>query len=513
MRKVLLVEDEPLELIALRGNVRRIYGDSLDILEAEDGTDALALCEKQNPDIVLADINIPGISGLELIQILSESGFTGKILIITAYDTSDYIRQALSLGVIGYLLKPVRTEELEKEMEKCFALLKRDQELRKNEIRRTAVSSYAEQYLVRDLLRGQFPGEILRDAYGWPQDQELSACVIVCQEHEQDAGSLPEQTQLQQFFLVLQGRQDGCRFLFLQSRETLPREQILVNVQACAMELSRHESAGCVMAVSDVAVSYEQLKDTAFRLRQSLCEKENGLYFQTMAADIFFDAAEQNKMTKRWQQRLREGQAEAFTRMLRRKAAAPGSYWAVISILLLTWDAFDDSVPLVPLAEMFGTQRPFSAFEKWLGNYYQCHAMTVQAGGDRGKIQYAVAWLKEHFQEDISRNALAEKLGLSETYFSSLFKQETGESFVQMLNEIRIHHALELIEEGETDMNRIAASCGYYSRKYFLEVFKRVVGCPVTDYEKHVQKGKLKGEPDRHSDLLPAKEKEDRKDE
>lgn len=97
--RVLIVEDEPLEQIALCGNVKKIYQDKLEILTAEDGIEAKRICAERKPDIALVDINIPGISGLELIHFLVEQKFAGKILIITAYDTSDYIRQALTLDI------------------------------------------------------------------------------------------------------------------------------------------------------------------------------------------------------------------------------------------------------------------------------------------------------------------------------------------------------------------------------------------------------------------------------
>ena len=77
---------------------------------------------------------------------------------------------------------------------------------------------------------------------------------------------------------------------------------------------------------------------------------------------------------------------------------------------------------------------------------------------------------------------IAEELGLSAAYFSNLFKQQTGKNFVTLLHEIRIEHAIGLINQGENDMEKIAKQCGYVSKKYFFEAFKRTTGQSVTQY-------------------------------
>lgn len=487
---VLIVEDEPLEAIALEGNVKRIYGDTFEIRRAEDGLEALEICAKKAPDIALIDINIPGISGLELIQKLMEKDFSGKILIITAYDTSDYIRQALSLGVIDYLLKPVHTKELQEAMEKCIALLRKEKEQQEREISRTVVSSYAEQYLVQDILEARFPKETLKNAYQWPDDGKLSVSVVgFCGEEGKNAEAylkifLDKDKPFQKYFHVVSSVVDGTILLFLQSRFTGTRQKLLVMQQVCVQAMWR-QIEGRTMIAGGVTATYEELCEDAHQVLENVKKAGRGLQIKQSAADEIAQGADRVKLCKKWEQRLREGQPESFARMFRRKVCDSGQLWGYVSLLFHSFFGFDDTVDLMEIFEIFEREKPYAQFERWLEAYYgKKRGCEEKAVDEKGMIQFAVEWMGEHFAEDISRFTVSEKLGLTETYFSHLFKQETGKSFVQALTELRVQQARKMLDAGITDLDEIAESCGYHNKKYFLEVFKRFTGYRITDYQR-----------------------------
>lgn len=492
MASVLIVEDEPLEGIALAGNVKRIYGDTFEILRAEDGLEALEICERKAPDIALVDINIPGISGLELIQTLMKKDFKGKILIITAYDTSDYIRQALSLGVIDYLLKPVHTKELQEAMEKCIGLLKKEREQRAREISRNVVSSYAEQYLVQDILEGRFPKETLKNAYQWSDDGNLAVSAIGFQtrgskkKEEYLKAFLDAEKPFQRYFYVVSAVIEGTVLLFLQSRFQESRQKLLVIQQACVQTMwGQIADTDGAMIVTNVVSTYQELCEDSHQVLEDIKKAKNGLQIRQIAANEILQGTDCAKLCKKWEHRLREGQPESFVRMFRRKVSDPKQFWGYVSLLLYTFFDFDDSVDSLELFELFQKEKPYVQFEKWLTSYYEKNCgYQKETVDEKGMIQFAVEWMKEHFAEDISRFTISEKIGLTETYFSHLFKRETGKSFVQVLTEIRIHHAEEMMDIGITDLDEIAKACGYYNKKYFLEVFKRSTGYRITDYQR-----------------------------
>ena len=103
--KVVVVEDETLTRIDL---VEILKENGYDVVgEASDGIEAVEVCKKLQPDIVLLDIKIPYISGLKAANILKEEGFQGCVIILTAYNIAEYIQEASNTIVMGYVLKPI----------------------------------------------------------------------------------------------------------------------------------------------------------------------------------------------------------------------------------------------------------------------------------------------------------------------------------------------------------------------------------------------------------------------
>ena len=91
--------------------------------EASDGEEALALCRKLKPDIIITDIRMPGINGLDLINTINEEKINSRLIIISGYSDFKYAQQAIKLGVVDYILKPVENDELVRIVKKCIRLI------------------------------------------------------------------------------------------------------------------------------------------------------------------------------------------------------------------------------------------------------------------------------------------------------------------------------------------------------------------------------------------------------
>ena len=111
MATVLIVDDEELSRIVLRKLVTRLFPGTEIAGEAENGRLAIELAESLKPDIILMDIKIPVINGLDAAARIRESRPDTRIIIFSAFDSFGFAQRALNLGLSGYLLKPVREEE------------------------------------------------------------------------------------------------------------------------------------------------------------------------------------------------------------------------------------------------------------------------------------------------------------------------------------------------------------------------------------------------------------------
>ncbi len=111
MIRVLIAEDQAMVLGALAA-LLELEGDVEVVAQARDGHEALALARQLEPDIVVTDIEMPHMTGLELAQALKEAGVASKVVILTTFARSGYLRRALDAGVAGYLLKDAPASQL-----------------------------------------------------------------------------------------------------------------------------------------------------------------------------------------------------------------------------------------------------------------------------------------------------------------------------------------------------------------------------------------------------------------
>ena len=101
------------------------YGIS-EVYEAEDGGEALEIALKEKPDIVITDIRMPELSGIDLMKKLNENSIFSKMIVVSGYDDFEYAQGALRMGAINYLLKPVDEEELLDSVKRCVEELKKE---------------------------------------------------------------------------------------------------------------------------------------------------------------------------------------------------------------------------------------------------------------------------------------------------------------------------------------------------------------------------------------------------
>lgn len=122
-RKVILVvDDEPRSRQGIKKTIERNAIDRYEVLTAENATEAIKQIHQQKVHVLITDIRMPEVTGLEMLQQLKEKAQDPVVIIISAYSEFDYAHQALELGVVNYLLKPIAKEKLMEAIEKAIAM-------------------------------------------------------------------------------------------------------------------------------------------------------------------------------------------------------------------------------------------------------------------------------------------------------------------------------------------------------------------------------------------------------
>jgi two-component system, response regulator YesN len=125
MYSILIVDDEITICKGIKFLIEKLDSNDIgEVLTAFSGEEAENLCSKVKPDIIITDICMPGLSGLELIRRLKESGSSSKIIVLSAHSEFEYARSAFKLGIEDYLLKPTRISKLREVLQVVISDLK-----------------------------------------------------------------------------------------------------------------------------------------------------------------------------------------------------------------------------------------------------------------------------------------------------------------------------------------------------------------------------------------------------
>ncbi|MDN5341180.1 response regulator [Oceanotoga sp. DSM 15011] len=131
--KIVIADDEPITRQDLR-EILEIAGYNV-VADASDGFDAVELCRKFKPDLVLMDIKMPLLDGLNASKIITSEGLAGGVILLTAYSDEDFIAKAKKSGVIGYLVKPIDERSLipsiEISLSKCVEINRMKEDIKK----------------------------------------------------------------------------------------------------------------------------------------------------------------------------------------------------------------------------------------------------------------------------------------------------------------------------------------------------------------------------------------------
>jgi len=517
--RVLLADDE--EEIRT-GISRKIGWASLGfqlVGEAGNGVEALELAEQLRPDVVLTDIKMPFMDGLELCRRLRMSLPGARLVVFSGFDDFEYARQAMSLGVSEYILKPINAPELIQVLEKLRGQLDRQRLERRDmeTLRRRYEESLPvlrELFYTR-LLSGQIRPEQVQDRaarYEIDLPQGLWTAALVHVDGPGDEGERDELLLLSvQSFLEKHFALEGCA----------ARVVLYEDMAALLVHLDREDRLYPLLEelerLSRLSQSYLGLRLTAGvglpcrgaeELDRSAAGARSALDYRVLAgggrviyigdqepqnaAAPSFDEEDQRALSAAVKLGGKE-QAEAVVRELMERLRHAGLSLSKCDLFLL--EVVTCLVRLtrsggLAVEEVFGegftgavSVSDFSSLEElgsWLGE--RCGRLHDLLGRRRSDstwqmVERAENYIAEHYtDEELSVEALCAHLHLSPTYFSTVFKREVGLSFTAYVTKLRMEEAARLLRETDQKTYLIAEATGYSDPNYFSYVFKRHFG-------------------------------------
>ena len=477
--RVLLVDDEE----DIRVGISRKMdwaglGFSL-VGEAENGQDALEMAEQLRPDVVLTDIKMPFMDGLELCRILTQRLPAAKFVVFSGFDDFEYAKQAIRMNVSEYILKPINAPELSEVLRKLRDQLDTERAQRQDlEILR---SRYEESLPV---LRELFYAHLLEGRIPAGQVYDRAARLDLDLSGSSWAAALTH-------FDVPQAQRE---LLSLSVQQLLDEN---LGAGTCCAKVFLYNDAIAILASFPQAEApiYDLIEelDRACKLAKSYLDLEPGA-----EARLAFDENDERELTGAVKLGGEEDIRAAVDRLadkLRRAGLALSQchlfFLELLTCLLKLPREADLELEAVFGAGFTGAVQitDFSSPEE-LGTWCLARCLRIRELIGRQRtdsawrtVEKAKAFIAGHYAEsELSVEKLCEHLHLSPAYFSTLFKRETGMSFIAYVTVVRMEKAAELLRGTEDKTYRIAEQTGYLDPNYFSYVFKKHFGVSPTKF-------------------------------
>lgn len=515
MYRILIADDEGIMLESLRTTIGRSFEDC-EVETAKTGRTAIERAEYFRPDIILMDIQMPGINGIEAMKEIRCFNKTALVYIISAYDKFEYAKEAIGIGVEGYIMKPVTKKTVIEVITGACARVdelrqKKSEQLRTQEKLETIVPIVESGFISNMLLQEDWQeagyykqllditednGYVLLFRFGILDTQgrldspvgvnvkiqsmflEFRAvvksflrCLIGLVGTNRIVVAVPRgEASLDydaRIAVIENARQMTARLeerLRLNFRAGIGRVRPLEELKASYLEAVQalRESDEQVVHISDIISrgEYEdgfpiELEHTIFALLG-----QGKLEPMKRRANQFFDWMVRRYPTSRDNIRLK---VLEYVLAAEKDAFHEGA-------VNYGFDFRENYLTEVMAIEDYETLRDWF-IGKMSQTCLSIHDRKEQQS--ESVVSRAKSYMQEHFQRDISLDDVSREVNISPYYFSKLFKEEAGENFIDYLTGLRIERAKELLGSSARSIKEISYLVGYTDPNYFSRIFKK----------------------------------------
>ncbi|WP_059054151.1 response regulator transcription factor [Paenibacillus senegalimassiliensis] len=522
--RVLLADDEP---VILRGLKKLISWDELGLHivgEAQDGYELRQLIPECSPDLIISDISMPGLSGIDIIKELHEQGRPIKVIFISAYQEFAYAQQAVQYGALDYLVKPVSKPHLESVLRRAVDMIREENEEERTKERldhyerkhRTVtISEYLDSLMDGD----QRAANELTRMGAVPLSRYTSICLIeIDDEMGGESHWAERERKLVHFALnnIMKETLDSCdnclmfvkdgRYgILVQFEHPEEPRRLIGNLhEQITSFLKLKLSAGIGQTVSGI-----ELADASYR---SALKALQSKYFTGLNQIINAEELEQGAVTdeipviSELQEEIIKALCsqnkkllEEMTDRLRRGVIrqAKGNKVLAVTSMYNTVLALEQELTQFGIPSRFSRRAESSLLDRLTSHATFAGAMDeliaiIQhmfeqlngklANKEVAELTKVKAYIAEHFAENITLESIAAIIYMNPYYFSSFFKKHTGKNFKQVLTEERMKHAIGLLLTTDLMIYEIAEAVGYNNARHFSDMFKKLYGKLPQEY-------------------------------
>lgn len=527
--KVAIADDEGMVCVVIQ---RSIMWDELNLELvgiAHNGEELLDVIQAYKPDIVITDINMPGFNGLEIIELVKKKNIPCKFIVVSGYRQFEYAQKALRYNVEDYLLKPIDAQELNNALSKSVAAILSEHNTDESEVqsKNKKDKDNLRRMFLNNILDKELPldNKSVEEEYGIIFEDGIYQGIQIKLDLAGEMADMADdnesiQNKIMSIFTNLFEKK--CKEILMDGN--FERIWIGIYYDSCVdaeMIVTFQEFFEYAKNVADLFINlkitigigkrYHTLSD----FPKSFQEADEAVNFRMVyGADqvLYWDKLQlpMRRYNAAGLERIRNQLISDF------EILNIENFKRYISELFFMSRMSCHATEMVELC--FLIEKAFFEFEHQLGIEIEqeelCrkeikrkikNAVTINELRDsvmepiikimkqlvekiqsqnRKPIREALEYIEKHYMETIRLEDIADAVNLNPAYFSTIFKKETGENFLDYVHLYRINIAKDMLRNHNRSIIDIAMSVGYNDAKYFSKVFKKYIGIKPSDYRK-----------------------------
>lgn len=508
MLNMLIVDDEKFEREGVKKLISR-YNLELKLYEAESGEEALEIVKRQDIDILLSDIRMNGMDGLELAEKVNTLDRQIKIVFMSAYGEFEYAQKAIVLKAFCYILKPVQVSEFLKVVSQVMQLCQEERQAKEErEKLRQAYRDgvrYEKQKLLYSLLNEEVDASGVEELAVIPFDgfRFWQMAMLGTRIRFFDLNDDGFERQLRDVmpgnFDIIHLNERQCLLLFEMAAE--PGRDEMLALGRRISEWFRYLYDRTVdVVLSGTIESMERLRQQ-YGIMETIIESaffySDGTVLLTQHASLSGSGMEEfvDETLEEIKQNVRCNQFDIVRLRFEQlyDALQNSSHFSVVYVkyvcaeivkAIFEWPARRDPDSFRARLERIYRTESLSDLRSVMLHIFAEYEPVESSSAELANraIEEVVEIIKREYMSELSVEALAERVFLTPNYVSHLFKKFKGVSMIKFITMYRLEQALRLLKETNKKVTVISEEVGYANFPYFCSLFKNYYGKTPTQY-------------------------------
>jgi two-component system response regulator YesN len=507
MHTIVTADDEDIARKSLEFLIMSEIYDVQLVASARNGAELICIVEQYKPDLAIVDIDMPIINGIEAIKFLIEKGTKTRFILYTAYDDFNFMQQAIDLKISGYLLKSDKREKSLKTIRNIINDIDSMNEKQKKIESLTKMERKMLPILENEIMYSIFldnPAEESFNTWCNLKKIQLKGMFVVSFISTSDTISLFHELINSKLFtnkiiediigkichcIPMITKNNGCLLVGVPENliETDPEKWVLKIMESFNNYCIETFGLDLIIGISDICLDFSNIMPAyhnSLKILQNVVA--SGVYYKKNEGSLIVDT-HQIQIAKDLLNILILGNKEKLDKyLLNLNAEDLNSYYYLYELMCKTSNNFPSIssaffCALLSKKDKLKKHDNPEAFKKCLDDLLAENS-NFESRNTNPYVDRATSYIQQNAFKNISLNSVADEIGISPFYLSRLLKNVLGITFINMLTNIRMAKAIELVSTTRMQVQEISTNIGYPNTTYFCKVFKKYTGKSISEF-------------------------------